>query len=302
MAMTFLNMQDNVLGQIGDATPATRTRVKRWINDARNMIWEQVPGIYKETSAYFTTTAAYTTGTVAVAEGGTVVTGTGTAWDTTWGTRFIQIGGTDPYYKVSAIASTTSLTISEAYAGSAQTTGAHKLHTYLWAGASDIGDLLAVYVELDEITEALPLLDRFDFLHENPQPLEIDTDTPEVAWLAEKNSSGVHEIGIWPVPSAKTVVRYRYSKEPTELTTNTDTMGIPGGDPAILAHTLVAAHSYRGDLQKVGFWNQRYEVELDRLNITVDRSSGKSWRLRDQSNAAQTAILANMGSKFPRHG
>jgi len=60
-------------------------------------------------------TNAYTTGTVSVTNGATAVVGSGTTWTSAMVGRSIMLGGL--YYPITAVADTTHLTISPAYAG-----------------------------------------------------------------------------------------------------------------------------------------------------------------------------------------
>lgn len=71
------------------------------------------------------TRADYTTGTItSVSNGGTAVVGSGTTWTTAMVGRYIQITGTDAantgdsyWYEISAVGSTTTLTLAKTYGG-----------------------------------------------------------------------------------------------------------------------------------------------------------------------------------------
>lgn len=77
------------------------------------------------------TKADYTTGTITtIANGGTAVTGSGTSWNASMIGEYIQIaqttsanGGDGMWYQISAVGSTTTLTLSKPYEGTAITAG-----------------------------------------------------------------------------------------------------------------------------------------------------------------------------------
>ena len=299
MAMTFVNMQDSILEHIGDLHSSTRTKVKRWINDARNEVWEALPGIYKEKTDYLTTSIAYTTGTLSVALAGTAVTGVGTAWDSTWGKRWILIGGTQPWYEIASIADTTNLTLADG-ALAAATTSTYKLDTYMWTMESDVQQLLQVTLENDELVRDLPISNRTDVLSEMARPLEWDSGTPRTCWIDEKDANGVYHLAIWPKPSVATLVRYRYEQNLTELTTDSQEMGIHGGDPAIRARAMVEAMIFAGKPQNATLYWGQFSKAFDTLLQTVPRSRGTTWRRRDPTDAVTTGVIVNMGSKWPR--
>ena len=112
MAMNFGEHVDVVQKLLGDHSGETELHIKRWVNDARNYLWEQIPGNYKEAVDYLTTTVAYTTGTVAT-DGTTAVVGTDTVWTSAMAGRFLQIAGTDPWYRIASVESTTGLTLGD---------------------------------------------------------------------------------------------------------------------------------------------------------------------------------------------
>ena len=79
--------------------------------------------------------ADYTTGTVSVTTATTTVTGSGTSWKTNMAGRWLNIpitssdttSGDDEWYKIASVASATSLTLENAYAGQTVAGGTHTI-------------------------------------------------------------------------------------------------------------------------------------------------------------------------------
>jgi len=306
MAMTFKNLQDSILHQLGDFTAVTRDKVKRWINDARNTIWEQVPGQHQEKTDYLTTTVAYESTsviTVTVTNGSTTVTSDGST-DTVFTAgmvgRYVQLNGTDPWYRIASRTSATEIELEDAYLGDSDTDCAFSVHTWTWPLASDVQRIIQVTVEDETNWSPLRIIDRVDFYNSMTLPLRWEETSAEVCFIDEDDSSGAMLLGIWPVPASASLIRYRYQVAVTELSTDSSTSGIPGADTAIKCAVLMEAFTFRNRIQEASIWYQRYERELARLQSSVRRSASTMWRMNDRTNASSPRTIVNMGSKFPR--
>ncbi len=305
MAMTFKQLQDAVLHHIGGMDTAIREKIKRWLNDARNTIWEQVPGEYKDQTDYFATTTAYSSTsaiTVLGTNGSTTITSDGST-DTVFTSamigRFIKVNGGDPWYRIASVTSVTEIELEDAYLGTTFTEGAFSVETYLWPGASDIQSLIQVVIESDERLAPLTIVDRLEPFRQYSQPLEYGTYVPDYAWVDEKDANGLYQIGIWPVPSEATLIRYRYRQDLTEMSADSDTVGIPGADFCIKAGALVEAYSFKDKIRSAQLWDQKYERELERLLGTVTRSTGAVFRADDLSDAGRHSKVSNLGTDYP---
>lgn len=307
MAMTYVQMQDSILHQLGDFSSTTREKVKRWINDTRNTIWEQVPGQHQEDTDYLTTSESYDSTsviTVAVTNGSTTITSDGstnTVFTAAMVGRYIRLDGSPPWYRIASRTSATEIELEDDYIGDTDTGVEFKIHTWTWPVSSSVQRLLQVTVEDEDNWTPLRIIDRIDFYNTQPLPLRWDDDTPEVCFLDEDDASGNMLMGIWPVPASATLIRYRYQVAVTELSSDSDVIGIPGADMAVKAGTLMEAYTWRSRMNEAALWYQRYEQELDRLKMTVGRSALTSFRRRDRTDAGSGgSIGVNMGSGWPR--
>ncbi len=90
--------------------------VTDWLNEGGLRVWEARPwfGRVQETSIF--TVAPYSTGTATFTQGSATVTGSGTAWTSAMIGRKTTIGLGSPWYRITAVASVTSMTVSDVYA------------------------------------------------------------------------------------------------------------------------------------------------------------------------------------------
>jgi len=306
MALTYLQHQDDVLHMMGDFTGATRAKVKVWINTSYRQLWEQVYGRYKEESDYLSTSAAYESTsaiTVTVTNASTTVTSDG-ATDTVFTSamvgRFIQLNGTDPWYRIASLTSATEIELEDAYLGDSDTACAFKVHTYRWSLPSGVDRVMQVIAELDECTVPLEFVDRQSVRNDWSRPLEWDTGTPDKCWIEEKDSAGVYQLAIWPPPTSASLIQIWHEKSVTDLSADSDTIAIPGGDSALNALSISKAMAYKGRMRETQYFRQVYETELQRLLNTVVRGRGMSFRHKDRSNAHGHATGINLGPQFPR--
>ncbi len=301
MAQNFGQLQDTVKKMFGDYSAQTSNHVKKWINTARNALWELVHGNYKEKTDYVTTTIAYSTGTVSITKGTTTVTGVGTTWTAAMAGRLMQFSGSEPWYRIASITDTTHLEIDDDYIGTTVAAGSYEIHTYMWSLPSDVQRLIQVALQDDKNWTSLAIIDRVDFYNTMPVPLRWDnTGTSEVCWLDEEDSSGYMQLGIWPVPVAATLAHVRYEKVATDMSADSDTIEIPGAEEAITYLALVSAFTYKGRTRDAGLYEQKYEKALNRLLSTVRRGKNTTYRRTDHTNIAMGRRHANMGSMWPR--
>lgn len=308
MAMTYLQLQDSVCHMIGDFHGGTRAKVQRWLNDARNSLWERTSGNFKEVTDYLTTSEDYDSDddtTVTVTNGSTTVTSDGTS-DTVFTSamvgRFVQLDGTDPWYQIASVTSGTELELADAYIGESDTECEFEVHTFIHEVASDVERLIQVTVEATENETELAILDRVDVHARLPVPLRWSRGSPAICWIDEQSSSGGVRIGIYPVPDAQTLVRYRYEKTVTEMDDNDDTVGIPGADNAVQAMALVKAMSFKNRLNLVAFWQQKADIEEQKVQAFAGRTRRTSWRMQDRTDAGRRrGIAVNLGSRFGRN-
>lgn len=134
---TFSDLYTDLLGRVRAATgvTATDTQAKRYINIALQDMHlgfdYRLP--WAERSGTLRTQDDYSTGTVTVARGSTTVTGVGSAWNTNndfsvknvRANGKIVLNGSMTPYRVSSVASDTSLTLTTAFTEASVSTGSY---------------------------------------------------------------------------------------------------------------------------------------------------------------------------------
>jgi hypothetical protein len=149
---------------------------------------------WAERDAKLTLQPDYSTGTVAVSVGGTTVTGSSTLWNTagSYGANNIEVGwklkfgGSEVVYRVTAIASDTSLTIDTAYVGSALTAGSYNAWKDEYTLASDY--LRPVNLQFFDDNREIRLVDRRQL--KRALPRNSITGRPKWATQIELGPSG----------------------------------------------------------------------------------------------------------------
>ena len=300
MAQTFKNLQDSVLHHIGDVSGLTRVKVKRWLNDSRNELWEILDGEWKRATDYLTTTIAYSTGTCDATKGNTTVSGTGTVWTSDMAGRFMQIDGDDPWYKIASVTSGTELELEDAFLSTTDTEMSFNINTYLYSINSNVQRIVQVAIEDDIRWSETEIISASDFYARVAVPLNWGVGgLPRIAWLDDPDSSNVYKLGIWYPPETATLVKYRYFKNPTEMSSDSDTVLIPGGDSWVLADTVSTALNFKDRMPASSQWLQKREIALERLLATVGRQRRVTHRRKDHTDAGLRHTRVSLGPWFP---
>ena len=233
--MDFQAIQNEVGAQcrFDVAVAANLTLVKRWINRAQQYIagchdWSWLEEREIVQTAADKTQDSPASSSVAVTSGGTTVTGTATDFATTDIGRYIQFPSTnDDWYKITARASTTSITIEAGFTGTADITGAnYKIRSFYYALSSSVDRVVSVKQARTPITLSAmnPItLDRW-----GPFYAETGTDPRLYAcWAKDAANGGNWVIQFFPWPSVKINMEVRYYAVPADLSANGDTGRIP---------------------------------------------------------------------------
>lgn len=156
--------------------------------------------------------AVEATGTVAVTQGSKTVTGTGTAFDTTHAGQEIVIRNT--FYRIATVASSTSLTLVNEYAGDTQT-GAN-FHIVNRAHRLDKGiRKLGTFVHM-RTRRALEVSSRDGLDLAAPSRFAM-ASVPHWVSEATPDVDGVKRVEIYPYSSREEIYHYVYWAEPQDL-------------------------------------------------------------------------------------
>ena len=139
-----------------------------------------------------------TTGTVSLSASGQTVTGSSTAFTSADIGKYIQFSSSDDWYKVTAVASTDSLTIESPYVGtSALSGGTYILRKMLYSTSSSVEKILSMRPSVTPRKLTLVPFRQFDIFKPSPST----SSTPELYVPWGYDSSSLWTFSFYPVPS-----------------------------------------------------------------------------------------------------
>lgn len=251
MALTLTEIIDDVCAKasIDKQNQASMTNLIRWVNIVNNDICNRFAWPWMNSRTTISTvvdTEGTSAITVACTQSLGTLTGTGTTFVSTDVGRFIQFSSSNDWYKITAVASTTSATIEPVYALTTESGMDFTIRTFTYDLPSDLKTMFDVrqyrspqkLVQVDTRT--------FDTLI----PDQTSTGSPRVYTLyTYSNPTSVtgqqYAIGFYPIPSAAMVIEVRYLRKPPSLSVGTDISIIPSNYQHLLIDgTLVHAYQW----------------------------------------------------------
>ena len=224
--MNFLTQVQEVGSQLRlDVTQSTqKTLCQRWLNQTQKEIWEADNWWFSQERAVVQTIVDKTAGTVSVNSGAATVTGVSTSFTSVDVGAFIQFSTSNDWYKITAVASATSLTIETNYVASTNlSAGTYTLRQMFYSMPSDCERILdARQTITPDYIEPVYFRD-FDIFRANPST----TGNPTMMLVYGLNSSNVMKVTLYPFPSAIENIEVRYKKNAVDLSADTDTSLIP---------------------------------------------------------------------------
>lgn len=261
-ALTFADLQTEVFDQTGldSSDTGNITRVSRWLNFVQQDICARWPWNFLRSRETIVTVVDETAGTVSVTSGGTTVTGVGTSFSTANDAgKFIQFAGANDWYAITAVASTTSLTIGTAYQPSANavavTYTVRKFFYSLSSSCDRICDIKNWNTPL-KLDEMFPR--DVDFVQPNPQ----SSNTSYGFFPYGYDSSNNVQIIPYPFPSDARLFEIKTFKRPTDMT-GTALPTLPNKWAHIIAFGACAvAFAYLRKLDFATAWEQKFELKI----------------------------------------
>lgn len=292
-------MQTEVGQQTGlDVTDTTTlANIKRWINMIQQDIAGRWTWNFLDSREVVQSVIDKNAGTVSIASGGTAVTGIGTAFDTTLDVgKFIQFSGANDWYKVTAVGSTTTLTIEAPYTQTANASGAaynlRKIFYSLSSAADRIIDIRnwntpLKFFEIDPRT-----LDQVD-----PDPSSVSDSYAYITYGYDSNNNIV--ISPYPFPSDVRNYEVRTLKRLVDLVGDTDQSVIPAKWHHILCYGAnMLAFIYKKQKDQAVFWQAEYEHKIDDM-MRQARTSVDSFQVLKPIDSTTRTRFLQMPSQFP---
>lgn len=288
-ALTFATLQLEVFDQTGlDSTDtANQTRVQRWLNFVQQDICARWPWNFLRSRESIVTVIDEKTGTVSVATGGTTVTGVGTSFSTSNDPgKFIQFAGANDWYAISAVASTTSLTIATPYQPTPSlSAGTYTVRKFFYSLSSACDRICDVKnwntpLKLDELFPR-----DVDFAQPNPQSTNTSYGFIPYGYDASNNV----QIIPYPFPSDARLFEIKTFKRPTDMSSGSDLPALPNKWAHIItfgANAIAFAYLRKMDISAA--WDAKFETKIEDM-MAQERTS-------EDSSPVLQSIDSGMGS------
>lgn len=273
--LTFTDIIAEVFAHTGlDSADTTNiTNVKRWINYVQQDICGKWPWSFMLGREAIATVADYSTGTVSVNAAGTTVTGVGTTFTTTHGdgTYYLQFSSAKDWYRVSARASNTSVTIEIGYTGTANLSGSTFILRKIFYSLSSSCDRIMDVRNWDTPMKLIQADARtIDSIRPNPQ----STNSSYGYMTFGYDSSGNVQISPYPFPSDARLFEFRTHKRPVDMVSSSqETPSIPNKYVQYIAWGAVAVgFAFLRKFNEAQSWNAKYEQAINDMKKN-DRQS-----------------------------
>lgn len=225
--MDFTSLKTRVAEETGLDLTNDATKLGVWVNEAYKFMAGARDWPWMMKSGVLQTTPDITTGTVSINAGATTGTFSSAPASSVALDYFVQFTGqSDDWYPVAThTGASTSFTISNAFVGSSNyTAGAYILRRVYYSLASDVDGILDMREAVND--NPLTYVEARDFDRVLPDPTST-SEAPRVYVPAGLDSSNLIRVHLWPVPSQKVNIHYRYTRKVTELSSGSDSPILP---------------------------------------------------------------------------
>lgn len=277
-----------------DSSDSTNiANVTRWTNYVQQDLCARWPWSFMLGRESIVTIPDYTTGTVAVSSGGTTVTGSSTVFTATHGggTYYIQFSGANDWYRVTARASNTSITIEQAYQGTSNLSGATFVLRKIFYSLSSTADRI---VDIRNWNTPLKLFQvdprTLDDLRPNPQ--STNSSYGYIAYGVD--SSGNIQISPYPFPSDARLFEIRTTIRPTD-----GSISIPNKYAHVIAWGAIAVgFGYLRKFTEAQIWNAKFEQKIKDMQVMDRRSEDYQPILRSIDSVTRSKYI-QMPTQYP---
>jgi len=273
--MIFSTQQAEVASHVRLGTSDTNlaTLIKRWLNQAGKEIWARADWNFSLDRQVVQTVADKTDGTVSVSSGGQTVTGSSTAFTSLDVGKFIQFESTHDWYKITAVASTTSLTIESPYTDtSALSAGDYTIRKFFYSMGSTCEKILTARQSISPSFLHVCHFREMDIFRPDP----TTTGSPIVMAVFGLDSSNNIQFTPWPWPDAVENLEIRFKKNYVDLSADSDVSLIPEKWHATVMIDGAISRAYRyaaadeAGFKRAALARQQFEQGMDRMLAEQD--------------------------------
>lgn len=242
----------------------------RWVNNTLDDVCQAYPWPWLHERYVFPSVVDITgtVGSVSVdcTNGSNVVTGTGTSFTAAYVGRFIQFSSSNDWYKITAVSSTTSLTIETEYAPATEASMDFRVRKVNYDLPTDMTRIIDIRQSRTPAKLVSVDVRTFDMF----SPLTTSVGNPRAYYVwAYNNPSSLtgqnYAVTLFPVPDQAMIFEVRYIKRPPQLSAGTDIPAIPQIFADILVTgTLVHAYQWQNS-PNTGGQKQQFKDALKDL-------------------------------------
>lgn len=295
-ALSFLTLQQEVAAQarLDLNQSAQAILVKRWINLTQREVWSRADWMWSRDREIVQTSADKTDGTIDVSVGGTTVTGTSTAFAAGDVGKFIQTSGSDDWYKITAVASSTSLTIEKPYT---QTTalddGTYIIRQLFYSLSSSAEKVLSAKQAISPRKILAVNWREFDVR----RPFTTATGEALAYCLWGLDSNKYIQVMLYPYATEIVNLEITIKKKPIDMSADADTSVIPEQwHPVLLKGSIQKALDYaRKETADTRPAEKMREYQFD-LQAMVDSEEIET----DVHSVIQSCETSNESTALPR--
>ncbi len=240
--MNFLTQQQEVSAQLRlDLNQGPlKTLVQRWLNQAQQEIWAAYDWNFALDRVPVQTTVDQTAGTVSINTGTNSVTGAGTAFTSAMVGYFIQFSESYDWYKISAVADSTDLTIEVPFVGPSNlSAGTYTIRQVFYSAPSNCEKILDAHQAITPAFIDAAYFREFDMV----LPNSLSTGNPQVMIVFGLDSSNNIKFSLYPWSSQVQNIEMRYKTTCTDLAADGDVSIIPNKWNST---TMIDGALYRG--------------------------------------------------------
>lgn len=297
---TFLTQQQEVSQRLRlDLTDTNQLAlVKRWINRAQKEIWAEEDWNFALDRAVLQTVVDITAGTVSVSAAGTAVTGVSTNFDSTNVGSYIQFSSSNDWYKITAVGSSTTLTIEAAYVGtSALSAGTYIIRKMFYSLGSTVEHILSARQMITPGVVWLTDYREFDIF----VPSVTSTGNPLIMVLFGQDSSNNLQVSLYPSPSEVENIEVRFKKKAIDLSSDGDTSIIPDkwNETVMVDGALAQGYDYisngsAGMISQATGMYQKFKIGIEKMKQQDRPDAGKH-----QVIQSRETISTPLGPRLP---
>ena len=304
--MDFQAMQNEVGSQLrfDVSVSANLTLVKRWINRAQQYIAGKHDWSWLQSREIVQTVADKTqsspaSSSVSVSVGGVTVTGSGTDFAATDVGRYIQIVGSNDWFKITARASATSITIESPWTGTSAASAANYIiRTFYYSLSSSVDRIVSVR----QATSPRKLASMSPIQVDRWNPFYADTSNqPYMYSCWGLDSSNLWVIQFYPWPTAAANMEVFYYKVIADLSGNTDVGPMPQKlrDTLLVDMAVAYGREYLNDDRFTSAWN-RADGELQEAIQKDGQNRGTLNVIEPIDAGVREDTIAQYPANYPR--